>query len=49
MVLEMLTELSFESVFTLWLVPSRMTSNLDGFRASHKCRSQTDNTVCEGF
>ena len=41
---EMLTGPSVESVFSLWLVPSRITSDLDGLRASqlwenHACRS----------
>ena len=42
---EMLTELSVESVFSLWMVPSRRASDLDGMRASqlwenHACRSE---------
>ena len=45
MVPEMLTELSVESVFSHWLVPSRRASDLDGLRASqlcenHACRSE---------
>ena len=39
----MLTEPSVESIFSLWLVPSRRASDLDGLRASqlwenHACR-----------
>ena len=42
---ETLTELSVESVFSLWLVPSKRASDLDGLRESqlcenHACRSE---------
>ena len=45
MVPETLTELRVERVFSLWLVPSRRASDLDGLRASqlwenHACRSE---------
>ena len=54
---ETLTELRVESVFSLWLVPSRRASDLDGLRASqlwenHACRSErleTTCVLCDGF
>ena len=43
---ETLTELRVGSVFSLWLVPSKRASDLNGLRASqlwenHACRSET--------
>ena len=58
MVPETLTELRVESVFSLWLVPSKRASDLDGLRASqlwenHACRSERQDSrrcvLCYGL